>query len=162
MNFVHPSRADAWDMTRREKMTLTFLANTTSALLDAKSDLKERLSRIENGQERMDRLADECMDLLTEVRMTVPEKQRMSMVNTYKDYEMRLVPKMTPTKTNVVLQKEDMRTLVDAAQTKCADCTETFEESSKCKLCQLLKVILPMDSYEGTFLCPYNGREWEN
>lgn len=160
-NFVHPSRPDAWDLTRQEKMTLTFLASAVSTLMDARADLKNRLERIEM-YDRLEKLAADAMDLLTAIRVTIPEKQRINLMNTSKDYEMRLTPKMTPTKTSVVLQKEEMRTLVDAAQVKCEDCTDTFEESAKCKLCILLKTILPMDSYEGTFLCPYNAKEWGN
>lgn len=160
-NFVYPSRPDAWDITRQEKMALTFLTSTVSALMDAKADLKDRLEKL-GLVEKLDALAAEAMDLLTEVRTTIPEKQRVNLMNTSRDYEMRLMPKMTPTKTNVVLQKEEMRTLVDAAQVKCLDCTETFEDSTKCNLCALLKTILPMDSYGGTYLCPYNGREWGN
>lgn len=160
-NFTHPSRKDAWDLNRHEKMALTFLMNATSALIDAKSDLKNRVEKL-GMADRLDKLADEAMELLTAVRTTIPEKQRTSLMHTSMDYEMRLTPKMTPAKTSVVLMKEEMRTLVDAAQAACLECTGTFEDSAKCNLCQLLKTILPMDSYEGTFLCPYNGREWGN
>ena len=162
MRFVNPSRADAYDLTRREKASLQYLAHAVSALVEAKDDLKDRLVMIENGTERMAKLADEAISLLTEVRTTVPEKQRNSMVNTTKDYEIRLVPKFTPSTHNVVVQKEDFRELVDSAQTKCRECTLDNEECRQCKLYRLLVTVLPMDSYEGTFLCPYNMAEWEN
>lgn len=160
-NFVNPSREDAWDMTRHEKMSLTFLMNATSALIDAKTDLGKRVEKL-GMTEKLKEIADGTVDLLESIRTTIPEKQRTSLMHTSMDYEMRLVPKMTPSKTCVVLMKEEMRTLVDAAQAACLECTGTFEDSEKCNLCQLLKTILPMDSYEGTFLCPYNGREWGN
>ena len=160
--FVHPSRADAWDMTRNEKISLMFLMNTVSALQEAKKDLAARLTQIEHGEERMAALAKESMDLLTEIRQTVPERQRNSLANTATDYEMRLLPKMTPRKTSVVVEKEDFRQLVDAAQTQCRECTEDNEACRQCKLYQLLTVVLPLDRYDGTFLCPYNMAEWSN
>ena len=162
MNFVYPTREDAVDLNRREKTCLLFLMNTVSTLIDSKTDLAKRLEMVENGPERMAFLADDSIRILNEIRQTIPEKQRANLMATATDYEMRLVPKATPSKTSVVLQKEELRTLIDAAQIKCMDCTDTFEESAKCNLCKLLKTHLPMDTYEGTYLCPYNGREWGN
>ena len=160
--FLNPSREDAKDMTRMEKACLTFLMNAASALMEAKDDLAERLKMIDGGQELMDTVADGAMKLLTEVRMTIPERQRTSLANTAKDYEMRLIPKMTPSKTCVVVQKEDFRSLVDAAQVKCSDCTELNENCGNCDLFRLLQTVLPLDAYDTTFLCPYNRAEWEN
>jgi len=162
MMFANPSREDAWDLTRNEKTSLQFLAHAVSALVEAQDDLSERLDRIEDGQGRMKKLADDGIQLLTEIRQTVPEKQRKNLVNIGMDYEVRLVPKFTPTTHNVVVQKEEFRELVDAAQTQCRDCTMDNEECRKCKLYQLLVTILPMDHYDGVFLCPYNLAEWEN
>lgn len=162
MKFVNPSREDAWDLTRREKTSLQFLAHAVSALVEAKSDLSERLDRIPDGQGRMQKLADDGIQMLTELRQTVPEKQRLNMINTAKDYEIRLVPKFTPTSHNVVVQKEEFRELVDAAQARCRDCTLDNEECKECGLYKLLVTILPMNVYSGTFLCPYNLAEWEN
>lgn len=160
--FVHPSRADAKDMTRNEKACLTFLMNATSALVEAQDDLAERLKMIDGGTELMRTVAEGSVKLLTELRMTIPERQRTSLANTAKDYEMRLVPKMTPSKVCVVMQKEDFRELVNAAQVQCKDCAELNEDCGKCKLFRLLQIVLPLDSYDTTFLCPYNMAEWEN
>ena len=40
--FVNPSRENATDLTRREKVSVLYLMNVVSAFLDAKEDLKER------------------------------------------------------------------------------------------------------------------------
>jgi len=164
MKFTIPSRADAWDMTRREKAALTFLMNLTSSLVDAQDDLADRLTKIDGGSELMKQLADGSVKLLTEVRRTIPEKQRTSLANTAADMEMRLQPKMTPSKTCVVMQKEDFRTLVDSAQTACTECVRDSEECRECKLFNLLVTVLPLDSYDGTSLCPYSKliHQWEN
>ena len=160
--FKNPSRSDAVGLTRQEKTSLMFLMNLVSSLIFAKEDLSDRLNMIENGHELMDMISDGSMKLLTEIRMTIPEKQRASISNVAKDYEMRLVPKMTPSKISVVVDKEDFRCLVDAAQVKCQDCTELNEDCWKCNLFQLLQNVIPLEAYDTTFLCPYNRAEWEN
>ena len=76
--------------------------------------------------------------------------------------ETRMVPKMTPSKTTVLVQKEEFRQLVDAAQVKCSECTDDSEQCKACGLFKLLKIVVPLESYEGTFLCPYNLAGWEN
>ena len=162
MKFVHPSRADAKDLNRREKASLTYLMNATSALAEARDDLAERLEMIDGGKELMDQIASGSVKLLTEVRTTIPEKQRTSLANTANDYEMRLFPKATPSKTCVVVYKEDFRQLVDAAQEKCVTCAELNEDKHKCKLYKLLQNVVPLEAYDTTILCPYNRAEWEN
>lgn len=162
MKFANPSRPDARDLTRTEKMTLTFLANTASSLAEVKDTMPDRIAMIDGGPELMDRLVKDSMELLTQLRMTVPERQRMSLANTARDYEIRLTPKFTPSTQNVIVQKEDFRKLVDAAQIKCVDCVDDSMECRKCELYQLLTVVLPLECYDGTMLCPYNMAEWAN
>lgn len=160
--FVNPSREDAWDVTRGEKLSILFLMNTVSAMMDSRDELRDRVSRIDGGQELMDTMCEVSERLLTEIRMTIPTAQRHNINNISKDMEMRMVPKATPSKTMVLVEKETFRTLVDAAQAKCRDCADTPEEGQKCELFKLLKVIVPLDRYDGTLLCPYNEIGWEN
>lgn len=160
--FAVPSREDAWDVTRKEKMSILFLMNTVSAMMDSRDELRDRVSRIEGGPELMDTMCETAQKLLTEIRKTIPNAQRHNINNVSKDMEMRMVPKATPSKTTVLVQKEEFRTLVDAAQAKCRDCADTPEEAEKCELFKLLKVVVPLDRYTGTLLCPYNEIRWEN
>ena len=160
--FVVPSRDDAWDVTRNEKIAILFLMNTVSAMMDSRDDLKDRISRIDGGQELMDTMVDSAEKLLTEIRRTIPTEQRVSINNVSKDMEMRMTPKMTPSKTTVLMQKEDFRQLVDAAQVKCRECTDDSDQCKECGLFKLLKVVVPLERYDGTFLCPYNLAGWEN
>ena len=160
--FVVPSRDDAWDVTRHEKISILFLMNTVSAMMDSREELKDRVSKIEGGAELMDTMVNSSEKLLTEIRRTIPTDQRMNINNVSKDMEMRMVPKMTPSKTTVLMQKEDFRQLVDAAQIKCRECTDDSEQCKSCGLFKLLKVVIPLESYDGTFLCPYNLAGWEN
>lgn len=136
--------------------------NTVSSMMDSREELKDRVSRIEDGPELMDTMVDSSEKLLTEIRRTIPEDQRVSINNISKDMEMRMVPKMTPSKTTVLVQKEDFRQLVDAAQVKCRECTDDSEQCKACGLFKLLKNVVPLERYDGTFLCPYNMAGWEN
>ena len=160
--FATPSREDAWDVTRPEKLSILFLMNTVSSMMDSRDELRDRVSRIEGGPEMMDTMCEVSEKLLTEIRRTIPEKQRHNINNISKDMEMRMVPKATPSKTTVLMQKEEFRALVDAAQEKCLLCTDDSEECKACKLYQLLTVVLPMDRYDAGNLCPYNMAGWEN
>ena len=160
--FVTPSREDAWDVTRPEKLSILFLMNTVSSMMDSREELRDRVSRIDGGPEMMDTMCTVSEKLLTEIRRTIPEKQRHSINNISKDMEMRMVPKATPKTTMVLMHKEEFRELVDAAQEKCVLCTLDSEDCNQCKLYQLLKTVLPMDRYESGSLCPYNMAGWEN
>jgi ribonuclease D len=160
--FATPSREDAWDITRSEKMSILFLMNTVSAMMDSREELANRVSRIDGGKELMDTMVESSEKLLTEIRRTIPEDQRMSLNNISKDMEMRMVAKMTPSKTTVLVQKEDFRQLVDAAQVKCLECVDDNEQCKRCGLFKLLKNVVPLETYEGTMLCPYNMAGWEN
>lgn len=160
--FAIPSRDDAWPVTRNEKMSILFLMNTVSSMMDSRDELRDRLSRIEGGQEMMDTMCETAEKLLTEIRKTIPTNQRQNINNVSKDMEMRMMPKATPKKTTVIIQKEEFRSLVDAAQTQCRECVEDTESCRQCKLYQLLTVVLPMDRYDVGHLCPYNMAGWEN
>ena len=160
--FATPSRDDAWDVTRPEKLSILFLMNTVSSMMDSREELRDRVSRIDGGAEMMDTMCEVSEKLLTEIRRTIPEKQRHNINNISKDMERRMVPKATPSKTMVLMQKEEFRELVDAAQEKCLLCTDDSEECKACKLYQILTVVLPLDRYEAGNLCPYNMAGWEN
>ena len=157
-----PSVDGAVRLTRSEKMSMILLSYAATVLSDLRSELSDRLEIVENGSERMKELAVKSEELLNEIRRTVPMNQRMQLHNTASDFEMRLTPKATPTTTNVVMQKEEFRELVDYARATCKECTLDDNECERCGLFQLLTVVLPMDEYHGQLLCPYNLGKWGN
>jgi len=159
---MQPSRDDAVRITRNEKVGMIVLAYAATVLDDLQTEMKDRLRMIENGPERIAELAARTDELLNELRATIPMNQRLNLQNTAKDYDMRLSPKMTPTRTSVVMQKEEFKELVDHARARCRECTDDDEECEKCRLFQLLTVILPLDDYHHQLLCPYNMGEWGN
>ena len=157
---LSPSRDDAVRINRSEKMGMIVLAYACTILEDLKTELKDRLGMIEDGDGRMAEVSEKADAILNDLRVTIPVNQRMHLQNTAQEYEIRLSPKMTPFKTNVVMQKDEFKELVDYARTKCRDCAEDDKACEKCGLYQLLTVVLPLEDYHDTFLCPYNLGEW--
>ena len=78
------------------------------------------------------------------------------------DYEMRLTPSATPSELNVIMAREEFRTLVDSAREKCRECVQDDTECEECGLYRLLTSIVPLDEYHSMNLCPYNLGRWKN
>ena len=81
---------------RSEKEAMMYIMNTTSQLAYAKDDLKERLSMIPDGMERMQKALDFVSLLLDDLIHTVPANQCVSLMNATTDYQVRVVPKAMP------------------------------------------------------------------
>ena len=158
----YPSRPDAVRLRRNEKFAMMHMMYAVTTLMDLRKDLADRLAMVENGDERMHSIAALADELLTDLRVTLPEDQRESMQHTGEDYEMRLAPRMTPYKNNVVMTNEEFRELVDASREKCRECILDDNECEECSLYRLLTCVLPMDDYHEINLCPYNLGEWKN
>lgn len=161
-HLAKPSRKDAMRLTRNEKLAMLWMYQVDTVLNDVAVELSGRLGMVDGGEERLKRIAEETDQLIEDLRVTIPENQRMNIHHTAKDCEMRLAPKATPQKTSIVMQKEEYRTLVDFARARCQDCTEDDVSCGKCELYQLLTVITPLDDYHSVFLCPYNLGKWKN
>lgn len=157
---LHPSREDAERLTRNEKTAVIAMAYAATILEDTRKDLKERLGMVRQGAERLEILSGDVDLLLTDIRETIPVKQRMGLQNIAKDFKMVLTPKATPEKTSVIMKCDEFRELVDFARAKCRECVEDDESCEKCGLYQLLTSILPMEDYHYSMLCPYNLGEW--
>lgn len=159
---LSPSRDDAVRLTRQEKMSMIVLAYVATCLEDLQKELKDRIDMVPAGMPLLLEASQNTDILLDELRKTVPIEQRMNLQNTAQEYEIRLTPKATPSKTNVVMQGSEFKDLVDLARTKCVDCMESDTACEKCKLFKLLTVLLPLDDYHDGMLCPYNMGEWAN
>lgn len=159
---LSPSRDDAVRLNRSEKMAMITLAYVATCLEDLQGDLSERLKMVPEAPEVLNAVSKDTDKLLDALRMTIPVEQRMNLQNTAQEYECRLTPKMTPTKTSVVMQASEFKELVDLARAKCVDCMDSDEECEKCKLFRLLTVVLPLEDYHDGMLCPYNMGEWGN
>lgn len=159
---IEPSREDAVRLTRNEKTSMIVLAYAATVLDDLQADIADRLGMVPDGAEKLKKISEATDALLAELRRTIPVNQRVNLSNTARDYDFRLMPKASPMSTSVIMTKDEFKELVDCARVKCRECTDTNEECEKCGLFQLLTVVLPLDDYDDTMLCPYNLGEWAN
>lgn len=148
-------------LTRIERTSLIVLICLETLANDCESDLGGRIPDREAWTVSAEKAKAELGKMISMVLATLLPEQLQHLKKTARDYELRLKPKLTPRDSNQVLDKETLRTLIDAAQAKCTDCFKSEAESRNCKLQKLLAILTPMPSYD-TGLCVYNNREWEN
>ena len=148
---------------RQEMMAAQMMLTCFSNLMYVREDLQDRLGQVPYGRQRMNMLIGQFRSLLTDTMGTVSDKQRHHLQGVVKDMEVRLVPKMTPITTSVVLTKDEGKELVNAAQEQCRVCSLDSEECRQCKLYRLLEAVVPLDDYSG-YSCPYGTKihEWED
>ena len=147
-------------LTRSEMQALQMLMAATSISLYAKDDLKRRVDSIPNGKKRMQMSVGGLRSVLDDIIGTITVQQAKHLRNVMTDYELRLVPKLTPITTNIVLSKEEAKFLMDSARAKCYGCVEDNNECKKCRLYKLMETLVPLERYEG-LICPYSLAEWE-
>ena len=159
---LDPSRPDAMRLRRSEKMSMIHLMYAVTILEDLQTEIAERIRMVRQGEDRLHILTSGADEFLNDLRVTIPEDQRIAMQNIAEDYEIRLAPKASPGETNVIMTRDEFKSLVDFARTKCIDCIDDDEECEKCPLYRLLTSVVPLDEYHSTNLCPYNLGEWRN
>lgn len=146
---------------RSEMQAVRMMLAVISVAAYAKEDLADRLKSVPYGQERM-RLAVGCMKAICDDLIgTVSKSQCKQLYGTAKDFEMRLLPKLTPWSTNIVMTKEEGKALMDCARWKCHSCVEDGDSCRACQLYKVLEATTPMDDYGDGLICPYSLAQWE-
>ena len=124
-------------------------------------DLKERFECIPYGRQRAAAAVGMLRSICDDVSGTIPESQLKQLYGTMKDYDLRLLPKLSPGSPNIILTREDGVALINLARNKCHDCVEDGEGARQCKLYQFLEATTPLDDYGDGLLCPYMQVGWE-
>ena len=153
---------DCERLMRSELTAVRMLLAALSTAAYAQEDLHDRLECVPDGNRRL-RLAvgglrAVCDDLIG----TISRSQCKQIYGTMKDFEMRLLPKLTPGSTNIIMTKEQGKDLLECARWKCHDCIEDGESCRKCQLYKLLEATTPMDDYGDGMICPYSLAEWRD
>lgn len=152
---------DCRRLSRGEFEATRCLLGAVNYAAHAKDDLQKRMEMIPHGKERMAMVLGGLKAIADDLIGTLPVGQCKQIRNTMNDMEMRMVPKLSRMSTNVILEKDVAKGLVDAAMEKCHGCVEGPEEGMKCPLYKVLESFLPLDSYENGMLCPYSMSEWK-
>lgn len=152
--------SERFPLRRYERDHMEFLLWSSICVEEALKQIPDRVACAPDGKRRLAAINGLLTSLIRDIAGTIPEKQRKMLWNLAKDKELRIVPKLTPAPVTATFTKDVAMELVDAAQTKCKQCAEFNEDSEKCKLRQLLEVVVPLNDYGG-LICPYSKSEWE-
>lgn len=153
--------ADCERLFRNEMTAVRMLLAALSTATYAKDDLKTRLECVPYGNERLRMAVGGLKAVCDDLIGTISVQQAKQIYGTMKDFEMRLLPKLTPGSTNIIMTKEQGKQLLDCARWKCHDCIEDGEGCRQCELYQLLESTTPLDDYGNGMICPYSLAEWE-
>ena len=148
-------------LVRNEMTAVRMLLAGLSTVGYAKDDLQAVLALIPNGKRRLMLLMGQYTSLTNDIIGVISKAQCRQIYGTMKDYEMRLLPKATPSSRSVIMTKEEGMELIDCARWKCHSCVEDGTSCRKCKLYSLLEATSPPDDYGDGLLCPYALAEWE-
>lgn len=149
-------------LVRSEMESVQMLLAMLSTAEYSKDDLKAPLSRVKHGN-RLFRMSCGLMhSVINKMTNTISTPQCKQIYGTMKDYEVRLLPKLTPGSTCIVITKEQAKHLLDNARWKCHDCVEDSESCRKCETYKLLESITPLDDYGDGMICPYSLAEWRD
>lgn len=154
--------ADCERLNRFEMQSVRMMLAACSIAAYAQEDLKGRLECVPSGNQRMRLAVGGLRALADDVVGTISYAQAKQIYGTMKDFEMRLVPKLTPASTNIIMTKEQGKELLDCARWACHDCVKDGEEARGCRLYKLLEATTPADDYGDGMVCPYALAEWAN
>lgn len=152
---------DCERLTRVEMQAVRMMLAALSTAAYVKDDLKERLECVPDGNKRFRLALGGLRAVCDDVIGTVSRSQCKQIYGTMRDFEMRLLPKLTPGTTNIIMTKDQGKDLLECARWKCHDCVEDGEACRQCKLYKLLEATTPMDSYGDGLICPYALAKWE-
>ena len=147
---------------RSELTAVRMLLAALSTAAYAEEDLQDRLECVPYGRERMRLAVGGLRAVCDDVIGTVSKSQCRQLYGTMKDFEMRLLPKLTPGSTNIIMTKEQGRDLMDIARDRCHGCVEDGVSCRECRLYQILESTTPLDDYGAGMICPYSLAKWED
>ena len=153
---------DCERLNRTEMQAVRMMLAALSVAAYAEDDLKKRLECVPAGNRRMKMAVGGLRSVVNDLIGTISRNQCKQIYGTMRDFEMRLLPKLTPWSTNIIMTKDQGKELLDCARWQCHDCVKDGEEARKCKLYQLLEATTPMDDYGNGMLCPYALAEWRD
>ena len=152
---------DCERLERSELAALKMMLAELSSGTWVRDELKNRLPCIPYGRQRLLLALGVLRAVCDDMIGTIPVAQAKQIMGTLKDYEIRLIPKLTPNSTNIILTREEAKDLMDMARERCSSCVEDGESCRQCKLYQLLEATTPLNDYGNGLTCPYALAEWE-
>ena len=138
-----------------------WMIHSETLLKSCKKGLASRLKCIPYGEQRMNCAIGIVQSINHDLLETVPTEQCKRLLNQTRDNEVRIVPKLTPKEVRVTLTKEEAMQCIDLMRAACQSCILDGEECRKCVRYKMLTALVPLESYDGLYSCPYSTAEWE-
>lgn len=111
--------ADCERLMRSELTAVRMLLAALSTAAYAQEDLQARLESVPYGKQRMRLAVGSLRAICDDVIGTISKSQCKQIYGTMRDFEMRLLPKLTPGSTNIIMTKEQGKELLDCARWAC-------------------------------------------
>ena len=125
---------DCERLNRIEMQSVRMLLAALSVAAYAEKDLADRLDCVPYGNRRMKMSVGGLRSVVNDLIGTISRSQCRQIKGAMNDFEMRLVPKLTPGSTNIIMTKEEGKDLLDCARWRCQACTEDGESCRSCRL----------------------------
>lgn len=160
-NFFHLTDDQRERIPKAQVTALQWLLHALSSVRYAKTDLASRIACIPDAKRDLS-CAIWMLDWICKALIeTIPTEQVKRILNQMKDNEIRIVPKLTPPEYRMTLTKDEAMECVDLMRVACQSCILDGEECRKCVRYKMLTALVPLESYDGLYSCPYSTAEWE-
>ena len=153
--------ADCERLMRTEMTAVRMLLAALSTAAYAQEDLRHRLECIPSGNQRLRMAVGGLRAVVDDLIGTISLSQCKQIYGTMNDFEMRLLPKLTPGSTNIIMTKDQGIALLDCARWQCHDCVKDGNECRECQLYKIMESTTPLDDYGAGMVCPYSLADWE-
>lgn len=145
----------------KPKLTaLQWMVHGETLFRHGERDLADRLQCIPYGTWRMAKTIGMMESINRDLLETVPTEQCKRLLNQTKDSEIRMVPKLTPQEFRMTLTRDEAMECVDLMRTACQSCIMDGEECRQCVRYKMLTALVPLESFDNLYSCPYSTAEW--
>lgn len=149
-----------------EKLSVEYLLGLSQETENALKTLESRL-QMTNGYERLQKVESEITDVVSEVLLTVPDRQLIALRNNLENMEMQIRIKrasreLEPNGATYVDTALLTDVLKDYAKDRCRLCLGGAEEQKKCRYKELMDDVIMEPVPEKRYGCKYRDAEWEN
>lgn len=149
-----------------EKLAVQYLLGLVQEAESALQTLKPRLE-ITNVHDKLQQSASDITDVVSEVLMTVPEKQLIALKRNLANLQMhirikRASAELEPTGASYVDTALLTAVLKEYAHEKCKMCLGGAEEQQQCKYKELLDEVVMDYIPELPYGCKYRDADWED
>ena len=160
MKDFHLEESQRERLQKQKLNDLLWLVSCESVYRHSNANLEERIKCIPYGKWRVARTIGMIASINHDLLETVSDSQSKRLLNQSLDNEMRIVPKLTPPDFRMTLNREESMQCVDLMRAACKECILDGNECRGCVRYKMLTALVPLESYDNLYSCPYSTAEW--